>query len=159
MSGTGKSTIILNLQSRGYDAVDLDTDAFSTWADADTDAIYPDNEVKPGKDWVWHEERVSALLSDNSKDILFVSGCASNMEQFYSYFEHVILLTAPEALIVQRLQSRDESSYGQSAEEVARVLRLKQSIEPLLRSVADLEIDTSMPCQPVIELILQHTGI
>jgi dephospho-CoA kinase len=158
MSGTGKSTTILNLLSCGYNAVDLDTDAFSTWTDADTDSEYPDNEVKPGKDWVWHEERVLSLLSDDSKDVLFVSGCASNMGKFYSYFEHIILLTAPEALIVQRLESRGSRSYGHSPEEVARILRLKQSIEPLLRNIADLEIDTSMPCQSTIELIVQHTG-
>jgi hypothetical protein len=140
----------------GYHAADLDTAAFSTWVDAAPDPEFPDNEVKPGKDWVWHEERVSTLLSGNSSELLFVSGCASNMAQFYPYFAHTILLTAPDAVIVQRLQSRSGAAYGQSPEEIARVLRLKQDIEPLLRKGADLEIDTSLPRASVIELILRH---
>jgi dephospho-CoA kinase len=31
MSGTGKSTVILELAARGYKAVDLDSDEFSEW--------------------------------------------------------------------------------------------------------------------------------
>lgn len=159
MSGTGKSTVILDLLSRGYNAADLDNDTFSTWVDADPDPAYPDNEVQPGKDWVWHEERVLELLSAPNTGILFVSGCASNMDKFYPYFKHIILLTAPDAIIVQRLNARQGIAYGQSPEEVARILRLKRDIEPLLRRVADLEIDTSIPDQSAVEWILQHTGI
>src|SRR5262249_26948921 len=95
MSGTGKSTVILDLQSRGYKAVDLDCDPFSVWIDAEEDPAYPDNEVAPGKDWVWHEGRVRELLAAQDTELLFVSGCASNMSKFYPDFEHVVLLTAP----------------------------------------------------------------
>jgi hypothetical protein len=115
--------------------------------------------VQPGKDWVWHEERIHELLSTWNTGVLFVSGCASNMGRFYPYFKHIVLLTAPDAIIVRRLNSRLDVAYGQSSEEIARVLRLKQSIEPLLRQIADMEIDTSIPGQPVVELILQHIGI
>lgn len=159
MSGTGKSTVILDLLSRGFNAVDLDNDTYSTWIDAEPDPAYPDNEVKPGKDWVWHEARVLELLKTRRAVPLFVSGCASNMDRFYPYFEHIVLLTAPDEEIVRRLHIRQGNAYGQSPEEVARVLRLKETIEPLLRRDADLEIDTSTPNQSTTDLILQHTGI
>ncbi|HWK07861.1 MAG TPA: AAA family ATPase [Puia sp.] len=159
MSGTGKSTIILDLQSRGYKAIDLDGDTFSIWVDADVDPAYPDNEVKPGKDWVWHEKRVRELLSVQDAELLFVSGCASNMSKFYQSFEYIVLLTAPAPIIVQRLNLRQGAAYGSSPQEVARVLRLRQTIEPLLRRVADLEINTSIPNQSTVELILRHLGL
>lgn len=153
MSATGKSTVIRDLASLGHKAhkaIDLDTEALSVWVDAAGD----DEEVKPSKDWVWNESRVLELLQNN--DALFVSGCASNMAKFYPYFDHIILLTAPDAVIVERLSQRQGNAYGQSQEEAARVLRLKQVIEPLLREDADLEIDTSVADQSVAEIILKH---
>ena len=158
MSATGKSTIIQDLAARGYTAIDLDTDNYSTWIDVAPDPLYPDNEVAPGKDWVWHEGRVRELLTNDYSDLLFVSGCASNMEKFYPYFRSIILLTAPEEIIVQRLQCRQGDAYGQSPEEIARVLRLKKDIEPLLRESADLEINTSTGDQPVADQIIQYVN-
>ena len=159
MSGTGKSFIISALQTRGYPAVDLDSDAWSVWMDAIPDPEHPDNEVMPGKDWVWHEERVNALLTGNREPALFVSGCASNMHQFYPLFDHIILLTAAPAVIIQRLQMRSGAGYGQTPEETARVLSLQQTIEPLLRRSAGLEIDTGTDGETAIERILLHTGL
>jgi len=156
MSGTGKSTVILDLQARGYKAIDLDNDPFSIWVDAEEDPAYPDNEVRPGKDWVWDEERVRELLATRDTELLFVSGCASNMSKFYSSFAHVVLLTAPASTIVERLQTREGNIYGRSPEELERVLRLQQTIEPLLREKADLEIDTSTPHPSTAESILRH---
>lgn len=155
MSGTGKSTVVTDLQSLGYKAVDLDCDPFSVWVDAEEDPAYPDNEVAPGKDWVWHEERVRELLAAQDTELLFVSGCASNMSKFYPSFEHVVLLTAPAFTIVERLQTREGNTYGRQPEELERVLRLQQAIEPLLRQKADLEIDTGIPGRSTAEWILR----
>lgn len=83
-----------------------------------------------------------------------MSGCASNMSTFYSYFSSIVLLTAPEAVIVERLRSRRGNAYGSTVEEMERVLRLRQSIEPLLRRVADLEIDTGIAGRSVAEAVL-----
>lgn len=159
MSGTGKSFVVSGLQALGYPAVDLDSDTWSVWVDAIPDPEHPDNEVRPGKDWVWHEEHVSALLTGNRDPALFVSGCASNMHLFYPLFDHIILLTASPAVIIQRLQTRTGTAYGQTPEEIARVLSLRQTIEPLLRSSADLEIDTGTNGETTIGQILQHTGL
>lgn len=158
MSATGKSTVITGLSSLSYKAVDLDSEAWSIWVNAAADPAYPDNEVQPGKDWVWNEPRVLELLSTLDTDLLFLSGCASNMDKFYSYFDHIVLLTAPDDVIIQRLSQRQGTAYGRTDEEVARVLRLKQSIEPLLREGADLEIDTSIPGRSIVELILRHVS-
>jgi len=154
MSGTGKTTAVAELQALGFTAVDLDSDVYSAWVDAAPDPDYPDNEVTEGKDWVWQEERVTALLTSGNTELLFVSGCASNMSQFYPHIDLIVLLTAPDNIILQRLASRQGNSYGQTPEEAARVLRLKQTIEPLLREEAHLEIDTSIPGRSTAQLII-----
>ena len=159
MSGTGKSTLISELAVRGYNAVDLDTSAWSEWVEADSvaDPESPDSTVEPDRDWVWREDRVQDLLSREGTDVLFVSGCAENMAKFYPQFDHIILLSAPPNLIVERLASRTTNTYGKRPEEAARVLGLIQSIEPRLRKIATHEIDTSLPLEQVVANLLSLT--
>ena len=84
MSGTGKSTLIAELATRGYKAVDLDADEWSEWVEVDLigDPTSPESTVEPGRDWVWREDRIQHLLSTEDADVLFVSGCAANMVRF-----------------------------------------------------------------------------
>ena len=153
MSGTGKSTVIVELVSRGYKAIDLDRDEFSEWVsiDPDSDPLTPE----PGKDWVWREERVQQLLSMEDTDILFVSGCAENMRLFFPQFDHVILLSASPEIITERLVTRTNNSFGKQPDQLARVLTLQQTVEPLLRKAATHEIDTSAPLDDVAGKVLR----
>ena len=154
MSGTGKSTVIGELAARGYKAIDADSNAFSQWV-AVNDANTPGTPVEANRDWVWRADRMQALLAMEDTDVLFVSGCAPNMGQFLPQFDHVILLSAPAAVIVARLATRTTNAYGKQPAEVVRVLDLIVTIEPLLRRVATHEIDTSTPLDAVISTVLQ----
>jgi shikimate kinase len=100
MSGTGKSSVIQELLARGYLAYDLDAPEWSEWIDADpSDVLTPTQ----GKDWVWREDRVRALLSEPQDGMLFISGCAENMKKFFQLIDAVILLSAPVQTIMERL--------------------------------------------------------
>jgi dephospho-CoA kinase len=140
MSGTGKSAVIGELAARGYKAIDAD---------------YGWSECGPEGDWVWREERIQRLLSTEDSDVLFVSGCATNQGKFYPQFDHVVLLSAPAAVIVERLATRTSNSYGKDPEELAQVLGYLQTVEPLLRKSAGHEIDTSAPLDEVVESVLR----
>lgn len=131
-SGTGKSTLIGELAARGYKAVDADTDEWSEWVEFIGSPRVPESPVEPDRDWVWREDRIQGLLSTEDADVLFLSGCAQNMGKFLPQFDHVVLLSAPAAVIVERLATRTNNSYGKHPDEVARVLGLLQTIEPLL---------------------------
>ena len=157
MSATGKSTLTQELAARGYKAVDLDADEWSEWVEVGFvgDATSADSPVQPGRDWIWREDRVRDLLSIEDADVLFVSGCAENMSKFYPRFDHIILLSVPAAVIVERLASRTTNSYGKHPEEVARVLNLVRTIEPMLRRVAGHEVDTNGPLNQLVAKVLQ----
>jgi dephospho-CoA kinase len=155
MSGTGKSTLISALSARGYTAVDADSDEWSAWVDYVAPPGELGSPVEPNRDWMWREERMQDLLSREDTHTLFVSGCAQNMVKFYPQFDHIILLSAPAAIIVERLAHRTNHAYGKRPDEVARVLRLIQTIEPLLRRTAEHEVDTSAPLGQVVETILR----
>lgn len=141
MSGTGKSTVILELLARGHKAIDIDEPGWS--------------ETASNGEWMWREDRVEALLSEEGADVLFVAGCASNQVKFYRLFDEIILLSAPEAAIRQRLATRTSNSFGKSADELAQVLSDLQVTEPKLRRVATHEVDTTANLSDVVAAVLR----
>jgi dephospho-CoA kinase len=159
MSGVGKSTVIAELAARGYKAIDADGDDFSEWVTISGDADTPGTPVEADRDWVWRADRIQALLATEDAAVLFLSGCAPNMGQFLAQFDDVILLSAPAAVIVARLATRTNNAYGQRPAEVARVLELIETVEPLLRRVADYAIDTRAPLDDVVATVLQLTQV
>ena len=144
MSGTGKSTLLLELDALGYTTVDTDFDDWCVWAEADD-----------GSELIWHEERIRELLTARHDSNLFVSGTVSNQGRFYPLFDHVVLLSAPTPVIVERLANRTHNPYGKDPDELGEVLNYIETVEPLLRRTATLEIDTSAPLDQVIETILE----
>lgn len=156
MSGTGKSTVINELAARGYKAVDTDYGGLSELVNI------PDDEpsgLEPGWDWVWREDRIQNLLSAEDADALFLGGCAPNQGKFYPQFDHVILLTAPTDVIVERLAARTTNPYGKHPDEVARVLGLLQTIEPMLRRGADHVVETSVSLTQAVAKVLRLVGV
>jgi dephospho-CoA kinase len=152
MSGTGKSTLIRELTARGYKAVDADEPG---WSELVSVPGHPGISASvPEQDWVWREDRIQRLLSTEDADVLFLSGCASNQGKFYPQFDHIVLLSAPVPLMVERLATRTTNPYGKDPDELAMVLHNTRTVEPLLRRTATLEVDTSVPVDQVIEAIL-----
>jgi shikimate kinase len=156
MSGTGKSTVIEELTARGYKAVDADYHGLSALVSVPDDEL---TGLDPGLDWVWREDRIQDLLSIEDADVLFLAGCSPNQGKFYPQFDHVVLLTAPAPVIVERLATRTTNPYGKRPEDIARTLGLLQTIEPMLRRGAGHEIDTTMPLDQVVAQVLRLVGV
>ena len=72
---------------------------------------------------------------------------------FFRSFDHVVLLSAPEPVILERLRTRTTNRYAKDPQELARELELRPLVEPMLRRGADIEIDTSAPLEDVIARI------
>src|SRR5512135_2986704 len=111
MSGTGKSTLLLELAGRGYRVVDLDDDGWSvevpTWDGS-------------GFEQLWREDRVADLLASATDAPHFIAGCASNQGVFYDRFAAVVLLSVPVAVLRGRLASRDTNPFGKQPHELQR---------------------------------------
>jgi shikimate kinase len=121
MSGTGKSTLLDVLAERGHLTVDTDYDGWTL------------------DDGRWDATRMSKLL-DREPDVL-VAGTVDNQGDFYDRFEHVVLLSAPLDVLIERVSSRTTNSYGQTADEQAEIAQYVQTVEPLLRRTATTELD------------------
>jgi dephospho-CoA kinase len=159
MSGTGKSTVIRELSRRGYKAIDADDYGWSHWVNMHSGL--PASPPAAGEygwdelDWVWREERIQRLLSSEDAEVLFLAGTSPNQGKFHLQFDHIILLSAPAEVIVERLVSRTNNPYGSTPRTMARVLEHLKNVEPRLRKAADHEIDTRAPLEEVIERVLR----
>jgi dephospho-CoA kinase len=140
MSGTGKSSVLLELAKRGHKVVDTDSDEWCEWV------------VSNGEpDWIWREEKITELLTGHSSGMLFVAGCKSNQGKFYSQFDAVVLLSAPSEIILKRIETRDTNNYGKNLLERQKILEHLEFIEPLLRATANAEIDASKSLSEVAD--------
>jgi hypothetical protein len=137
----GKSAVVGELRQRGYQAFDADDHGFS--------------EPRSHGAWGWRVEVVRDLLSRCEDDLLFFAGCSE--EQALFDFDLRVLLTAPEPVIIERLQTRQSNSYGRGDGEMDRVLADLRSVEPLLRKNADLIIETTVPVGDVADRVLART--
>ncbi|WP_311245664.1 AAA family ATPase [Microbacterium sp. WCS2018Hpa-23] len=134
MSGVGKSSVVALLGDRGVSTIDTDYGSWKT------------------QDGLWDVVRMTALLHENCD--LVVAGTVENQGYFYDRFDHVVLLSAPEAIILERVQGRVTNPYGSTEAERAEIRENLRSIEPLLRRGATREIDASRPLVDVAEEIM-----
>lgn len=121
MSGAGKSTLLQELARRGHRTVDTDYDGWEL----------------PGA--LWDELRMSDLLARHGS--LVVSGTVENQGRFYDRFEHVVLLSAPVDVLLERVVTRTNNPYGRSVAQQSEIRRYVAEVEPLLRRGAGIELD------------------
>ena len=140
MSGTGKSSLVLELRKRGCVAYDADDDGFS--------------EPRQDGRWGWRAEQVAELLSRSSDQLLFFAGCSE--EQAELPFDYRVLLTAPEPVVIQRLRTRTNNPYGTGEQQLSQVLTDFAEIEPLIRRSADLVLTTTEPPATVADTLLRR---
>ncbi|HEY6593880.1 MAG TPA: AAA family ATPase [Asanoa sp.] len=155
MSGAGKSAVVGALRARGYRAFDADVDGLSEVAAVDGDAT---TGIGGGRDWVWRLDRIREVLAAHPADLVFLAGCSPNQGQLYPLFDHVVLLSLPPDVLAHRLATRVTNPFGKDPGELARTLELCETVEPLLRAGATLEIDSRTPLDEVVARILDHVG-
>ena len=133
MSGTGKSTVLAELSRRGHRTVDTDYDG---WL------------VSEGR---WDERRMDRLLADE-RDVV-VSGTVDNQGRFYDRFDHVVLISAHVAVLIERVAGRTDNPYGRTAAQRAEIAGFVRTVEPLLRRTATLELDGRRPVSELADVI------
>jgi shikimate kinase len=121
MSGAGKTTVLDVLTGRGLATVDTD---YGGW-------VLPDG--------TWDEPRMDQLLADH-RDIV-VAGTVSNQGRFYDRFAHVVLLSAPVEVLLDRVGTRTNNPYGREPGQRAEIVGYVATVEPMLRRGATLELD------------------
>ena len=142
MSGSGKSTVLAELTTRGFHTLDTD---YGEWID------------ESGGERLWRVDRIDALLAESSNEPLFVAGTVANQGRFYPRFAEIVLLSAPMPVLLDRIATRTNNPFGRTAAERARIIADTEAIEPLLRAHATVEIDTRAPLNEVVDRLARLT--
>ncbi len=142
MSGTGKSSALVELGRRGYRVVDTDDPGWTEWVGSPHEA--------DGGEYLWVEDRMTELLGVDDPRPLFAQGCVRNQGKFYDRFDAVVLLSAPAAVLLDRLAHRATNDWGKSPEERELILRQLETVEPLLRAGCTHELDATRPLAEVV---------
>jgi shikimate kinase len=133
MSGAGKSTVLEELRDRGFYTVDTDYDGWVL------------------EDGTWDEPRMGKLLAGHRD--LVVSGTVENQVRFYDRFEHIVLLSAPLDVLLQRVTQRTNNPYGKTSAQRNEITYYFETVEPLLRRRATVELDGRLPVTELADAI------
>ncbi len=102
-------------------------------------------------DGTWDEQRMRQLLASNI-DVI-VSGTVANQGLFYGQFEHVVLLSAPLHVLLERVSTRRNNPYGKTPDQQAEIAQYVDTVEPLLRRGATLELDAQRPATDLADVV------
>ena len=87
---------------------------------------------------------------------MIVSGTTRNQVVFYPLFDHIVLLSAPAEVLVERLRTRTSNPYGKDPAQIAETLEYLETVEPLLREAATLEVVTTVPVGQVADMVVAY---
>jgi len=148
MSGTGKSSALVELGRRGYRVIDTDDPGWREYRE------YAEPSELHRGEWLWVEEKMTELLDSDDGRTLFVQGCVRNQSTFYDRFDAVVLLSAPTDVILDRIAHRSTNNFGKTPVEQSMILDDLANIEPLLRASCTHELDTSRPLDEVVAALI-----
>lgn len=141
MSGTGKSTVLAALESRGRRVVDTDDPGWLVEA-----------EGVDGVEALWDLDRMVALLEGHRSGWMFIAGCVANQGVMYERFDAVVLLSAPLSVLLMRVADR-VNPFGSQPEQREKIELDVARFEPVLRAGASHEVVTTAPVEQVVAKI------
>ncbi len=149
-SGTGKSSIARELQSRGYYALDADYDAgIAYWQNKRTgrEEAFPENPLDSwGIDhhWRWHIDKLAAALIENTTDQpTIVCGTSSSRRKAFDLFDTIFVLKASHKAIRRRIAERTDNDFGKQPKELTWLLAEHDRIIEEAQQYGFKVIDTS----------------
>ena len=158
--GSGKSTIISNLQRRGFTAYDTDNmpdvsrleyrksgEAVLNWPKEPIDwEVYA---------WNWEPTAIEQLL--NSIGDVFLAGVVANQDLFYKHFDAIFVLTLDVPILHSRIMNRIDKGYGKQPDELKGLLDFHPiRLSQLLNEPNAVAIDAAQPLDKVTSDILEY---
>lgn len=160
VAGTGKSTLAKQLRGLGYAAYDTE-EGFSYYIDKQTGerCAYP---KQPSQEWydgherVFDEQVLMNLFKKHANETLFICSITANQAKFYSQFDKIFLLSAPNDVITHRLGTRTNNYFGRHPLDLARVIGRHQQFDDELKAIGALVIDSTQPIETVAKTIIDN---
>jgi gluconate kinase len=151
VSGTGKTSVCKELQRRGYQAINGDTE-LAYQGDPETgDPV----EGRTHEHHMWHVDRVEAMVASNDTATTFFCGGSRNFSDFISLFDDVFVLEVDLDTLNRRLDERADDDWGRRQTERQLIARLHQTREDIPKN--GIVIDATAPVAHVVDEILRRS--
>lgn len=166
ISGSGKSTIIMELTKRGYQTVDLDTSNTCIWVNKITgeETFYQEG---AGADWIeqhrWQvvtPKLISVISSFSPEKDIYVSGkVASNqLNEMVEIFDVIYLLKPHDLIIKERLSTRTSNvnNFAKTKEERDIITKNRDKFEKACLDIGAIPLDNQDSLEEAINIITNH---
>jgi len=160
IAGAGKSAVCNELQSRGYETYEGD-DGLSAFYDASTgemvarpiDVAERTTEWRAKHIWKMSKDKLIHLKNKNDEPV-FVCGVASNEDEYLDVFDKVFALTVDVDTLKQRINDRDDNSFGKLPHEMDTILEWQHGVDDHYRKIGAQMIDAKKPLTEMVDEIL-----
>ncbi|UYO02462.1 AAA family ATPase [Paenibacillus sp. PSB04] len=150
VSGTGKTSVCIELQRRGYHAIHGDRE-LAYQGDPETgirtDGITHEHHI-------WHVDKVKALVANQDEAVTFFCGGSRNFSKFIDLFDGVFVLDVDLDTLNRRLDERPENEWGGKPSERKLIARLHQTKEDIPKN--GIIIDATAPIEHVVDEIIRQ---
>lgn len=160
LPGSGKTTVLKELDRRGFKTIDGDSDReLSTWIHRETGQDIG-RSLPPGViddepyDWSWKEKRVREIAQTATQQVIFLGGNAAGTKEYYPLFQKVYALNLDTDTLNERLGQRPQG-YGYEASQRARVLSWNDDFVEKEIEAGAFIIDSTPPVSVVADHILK----
>lgn len=135
MSGTGKSTLGKYLRDKGYAVHDIENiRGMFTTTDVRTGDMLTEWDVNNPEEikhliFACNKDMLSDLVDQESSELSFYCGTATNIVEIMPLFSKVVLLQATPDIIRHRLSTRTTHDFARSPEMQEWIIQIKKSFE------------------------------
>jgi hypothetical protein len=168
ISASGKSSVLRELRSRGYEALGVDEDLYGEWIDRESGNAeeFPESGVDDIHEWFRHhlwalsEEKIAHLHARSRREgsTVFLCGVAAGDREVWKFFDVVCALVIDEDTIRRRIEAR-EDDFGKRPGELAEILGWNQGYAEAYGSFGATIVDATQPLPAVVDEILRAAGM
>lgn len=161
VAGSGKSSVSKKLNDLGYKAYDIEEiDGLFKTINKNTGEVYEDfenNDLEKVKntDWKCDLKKLQEIIKNETSNIAFYCGTASNWEDLIGLFDKITLLKASPEVIERRLSTRSVKDFGGTKEVRDWALEWKNWLEEEIGKKGAIIIDANDNPEKVAKEIIK----
>lgn len=166
VSGTGKTTISNELKKRGILSLDIsiknpNLDCY--WENKKTKERV---QYKPDADMEWFKLHgricdpvVLKNYLNNHKEIVVITGLASNQDEYLDIFDEVILLQCKEEVFLNRMENRTTNLFGKKQIEREQMLGWYKDFEKNLIQKGAKPLNNDGDISEIVERVIMELDL
>lgn len=152
--GTGKTTLVKELQRRGEEAHDTDDECIMLSKQTGKVVEY-ENRKKDPYDWVYPTENLQELKKLSQSRNVFLSGSVDNWDEVRAAADKYVWMEIPLEVLLARLDERHDD-YGKSDSERQSIMNLHKEMEAMGHPNA-FKLDATKSVEQIVDDLLAYS--